>query len=158
MSINDDDIFKMDVLIAKCGYQASQDFVFQKFSQEAMNKDTYGNAEMSAVVRILDGLYCLKNRNYQMAVLKLIEVILPEFPDEIDVNKYREGAPGTTLLEICTPTDLAYYICLIALASCSRKELKNTILAHSNFVNLTSVSSDCGLIIEHFLNGDCKEF
>lgn len=56
-----------------------------------MLKDTFGNAEMSAVVRLLDALHMLKNNNHQTAILKFLEVILPELPDDMDVSKMQEN-------------------------------------------------------------------
>lgn len=54
--------------------------------------------------------------------------------------------------------DLAYYICLSALMSCDRKELKNTVLKATNFTLLTGSLSETKLIIEQFLNGDYHAF
>ena len=54
--------------------------------------------------------------------------------------------------------DLAYYICLSALMSCDRKELKNTVLKAVNFTLLTGSLNETKLIIEQFLNGDYHAF
>jgi len=54
--------------------------------------------------------------------------------------------------------DLAFYICLSALMSCNRKELKNTVLTSNNFVSLTSSLNETSAIIEQFLNGNYRDF
>ena len=64
----------MSYLIAKCAFMSGQDFLVSKFSQEALQRDNGKNIELSAIIRILDGLYCMMNKNYEVAVLKLIEV------------------------------------------------------------------------------------
>lgn len=60
--------------------------------------------------------------------------------------------------EICTFNDLAHYIALAALASCGRKELKNTVLKHANFATLTQDTIEAANIIEQFLNGNYVDF
>lgn len=103
-------------------------------------------------MRILDGLgnFGKDQSRYHIAVLKLIEVVLPtENPDVFEQQ---------IMSELITPNDLAYYICLASLISCSRKELRETILKSTNFVMLTSSINELALIIEQFLNGNYLSF
>jgi len=74
MSVADEDIVQMSYLIAKCAFMSGQDFLVSKFSQEAIQRDSGKNIELTAIIKILDGLYCMMNKNYEVAVLKLIEV------------------------------------------------------------------------------------
>lgn len=141
----------MSYLIAKCAFMSGQDFLVSKFSQEALQRDNGKNIELSAIIRILDGLYCMMNKNYEVAVLKLIEVQIPDYD-------LAEGQAKPALFDICTPTDLAYYISLCALMSCNRLTLKNTILK-SNFIGLIDGQGmDALTLIESFLNGNYQEF
>jgi len=117
-----------------------------KMASEALNKDRGKNYETTACIRILDGLHNLNNRSYEYAVLKLIEVEIPEIPEE--------AGKGSPILEIVTPNDLAYYIALATLMSCDRLTIKNTVLK-SNFLNLASGPAvDAVNILEHYLNGN----
>lgn len=91
------------------------------------------------------------NRNYNVACLKMIEVSVPDYEVE-------ENAPKPPLLEVCTTTDLAYYISLSALMSCDRLTLKNTVLK-SNFMGLVEGQGmDALTLIEAYLNGNYQEF
>jgi hypothetical protein len=116
---------------------------------EAVNLDRGKNTLVSAIVRVLDGLYCITNQDYRHAMLKLLEVQLPNFEDPEEVK---------TLSEVCTVNDLAYYVVICALISCSRKELKNTILKSNNFINLAGFVPEAQTIIEHYLNGNYHDF
>ena len=91
----------------------------------------------------------MMNKNYSMATLKLVEVQIPD---------YEADAKQPVLHEVCTPTDLAYYISLCALMSCDRLTLKNTVLK-SNFMGLVEGQGmDALNLIEAFLNGNYQEF
>lgn len=91
---------------------------------------------------------CFKSKNYNQAVMKLLEVqITPEMSDSSD----------SVIDYLLSANDLAFYICLAALSSCSRQELKN-VLKSNNFVTLTSSVSETSQIIEQYLNGNFKEF
>jgi len=94
---------------------------------------------------ILQGLSFLQNKNFNHAVLKFIQVKIPD-------NMTQEFA------QVLTQTDLAFYIALCSLVSCSRSELKETILKSANFATLTETSSCAANIIECFLNGNYLEF
>lgn len=59
MSISDEDSFHMSIFIAKSAFQTKQGYLVGKFSDEAMHRDTKKNVELSALVRILDGLHTL---------------------------------------------------------------------------------------------------
>lgn len=120
-----------------------------KFANEAMLIDNGKNVMASAIIRILEGLYCITNGNFSVAMLRLIEVQLPNFEDPEELK---------TLSDICTLNDLAYYIVICALISCSRKELKNTLLKSNNFINITGFVPEAQIIIEHYLNGNYHEF
>lgn len=96
-----------------------------------------------AAVRVLDGIQCLSQQNYQHAILKLLEIQIPN----IELQ-------NSIFAEICTFNDLANYIALSALISCGRQELKNTVLKHANFATLTQDTVEAGQIIEQFLNGN----
>lgn len=87
-------------------------------------------------MRVLDAVSNFEQRNNQIAVLKFIEIVLPP---ESDVN---------ALAEVISQTDLACYVSLSALLSCSRKELKNTVLKSANYVNLTSSVNEAAAIVE----------
>ena len=150
MSETNEDIFQMSYLISKCGYVSGQEYLTKKFSQDAIAKDCNKNAEQSAIVRILDGLSNFTKDKHQIAVLKFIEVQLP--------SESSDTFEKTTLSEILTINDLAYYICLAALNSCDRKELKETVLKSNNFVMLTSSVNESSVIVEQFLNGNYKDF
>ena len=91
----------------------------------------------------------MMQKNYEVAVLKLITIEIPETTE----------GQKSAINEICTPTDLAYYISLCALMSCDRLALKNTILK-SNFVGLidTCNAQDALTLIESSLNGNYLEF
>jgi hypothetical protein len=152
MSVTPEDIFTMSYQIAKCAYQSGQDYLMKRFSQDALAKDTGKNQELTAIVQILDGLsYFQKDGNSgQMSILKLIEIVMP--------NDTNDNFEKHVLSEITTANDLAYYICLAALTSCHRKELRETVLQSANFVMLTSPINDTAFIIEHYLNGNYKQF
>ena len=91
------------------------------------------------------------NKNYEVGVLKLIEVAIPDYD-------LAEGQAKPALFDICTPRDLAYYISLSALMSCNRLVLKNTVLK-SNFIGLIDgEGTDALTLIESFLNGNYQEF
>ena len=60
--------------------------------------------------------------------------------------------------EILSPSDLALYISICALISCSRNELKETILKSNNYATLMESSAEASVIIEHFLNGNYLQF
>ena len=51
----------------------------KKFSSDALSKDTSKNPEITAIIRIIDGLsFFLRDGNSnQLTVLKLIEVVMP---------------------------------------------------------------------------------
>ena len=89
--------------------------------------------EQFAAIKILDGLLCLSRQKYQVGLLKLLEVTIPNTD---------ESTGSSVIADLCTVNDLAFYICLSALVSQSRKELKNTVLKHTNFVTLTSDTPD----------------
>jgi len=78
----------------------------------------------------------------------------------MEVNLPTDGSEEfeKSLSEIITINDLSYYICLSALMSCTRKELKNTVLKSANFVLLTGSVNETAVIIEQFLNGNYSEF
>ena len=75
-----------------------------------MQRDTNTNAEITAIIEILDAFYHIGQKNYEMAVLKLVNINIQEAEDPSDQNK-------SLLAEVCTPTDLAFYICICALLS-----------------------------------------
>jgi hypothetical protein len=60
--------------------------------------------------------------------------------------------------EVLTPSDLSIYLCLCALISCSRVELKDTILKSNNYATLMESSAEAAVIIEHYLNGNYLQF
>lgn len=105
---------------------------------------------MSAMARILNGLSCFQKDKYAISVLKLIEVVLP-----VEQN---EAFEKQMLNQILSINDLAFYICLGALISFDRKELKETVLKSNNFVMLTSSINESSQVIEQFLNGNYKQF
>jgi COP9 signalosome complex subunit 1 len=152
MSSTNEDIFIMSTTIAKCAQQSGQDYLAKKFSQDALAKDNGKNPESTAILRILDGLSCFgkDSSQYQISVLKLIEVVLP--------TDQSENFEQNQMSEVITPNDLAYYICLAAMISCNRKELRETVLKSSNFVMLTSSINEDAFIIEQFLNGNYTAF
>ena len=136
----------MAYYIAKSAHQTEgQEFAVTKFAEEAVYKDRKKSSEQSALAMILHGLSFLQNKNYNHAVLKFIQVKIPD-------NMTQEFS------EVLTHTDLGYYIALCALASCSRQELKETILKSPNFATLTETSSSSAAVIECFLNGNYLEF
>lgn len=148
MSVAFEDILQMSYIIAKSAYNSNQDYLVSKFAQDAISKDQGKNPEISAVIRILDGMACFKSKNYNQAASRLLEVQLtPEMSDGSE----------SVIDQILSANDLAYYICLSALSSCSRQELKN-VMKSNNFVTLTSSVSDTAQIIEEFLNGNFKAF
>ena len=93
---------------------------------------------------VLHGLSFLQNKNYNHAVLKFIQVKIPDSMTK-EFN------------EVLTHTDLGLYIALCALVSCSRAELKETILKSPNFATLTETHK-ASCIIECYLNGNYLEF
>lgn len=110
-----------------------------------MAKDVKKYPEWAAIVMILNGLSHLTNKNYHRAVLNFIQVKLPDnFTDEFT--------------EILTPSDLSIYVSLCALISCTRAELKETILKSNNYATLMESNADASVIIEHFLNGNYLQF
>jgi hypothetical protein len=135
----------MACLISKSAFQCGQDYSVQKFSEDALSKDVKKFPEQSAIVQILLGLSHLANKNYHHAVLNLINVKLP---DSITGD----------FTEILYPADLSIYICICALISCSRNELKETILKSNNYATLMESSAEASVIIEHFLNGNYLQF
>lgn len=124
----------------------------KKFSGDSLAQDPNKNPEMTAIVRILDALACFQKDSgpNQLATLKMIEVVMP--------NDGSDSFEKNVLSQVITPNDLAYYICLAALNSCDRKELRETVLKSTNFVVLTSPINNIALIIEHFLNGNYMQF
>lgn len=103
--------------------------------------------EEMAAARVLDAIQCLSQQNFSHAILKLLEVQLPNMELQ-----------NSIFAEICTFNDLAYYIALSALTSCGRQELKNTVLKHANFATLTQDTVVAANIIEQFLNGNYVDF
>lgn len=60
--------------------------------------------------------------------------------------------------EILTLSDLSIYICLCALISCSRTELKENVLKSNNYATLMESNAEASVIIENYLNGNYLEF
>lgn len=73
MSIADEDAFQMQFLLAKSAFQNSQGYLFSKFAQDALAKDTGRSLEQSAILRILNGLFYVSSENYKVATLNLID-------------------------------------------------------------------------------------
>lgn len=105
--------------------------------------------EMSQIVRILEAFYCIMQKNYELAIMKLIHLDIQE----------ADGDQKTAIHEVCTPLDICYYIALCTLMSCDRLTIKNTVLK-SNFVGLIDVCNgqEALTLIDSFLNGNYYEF
>ena len=149
---NSEDIMNICYLLSKSGHQAGQEYLTNKFSEDAIGDRTkdvhHKNPSLTAFLTILQGLSSFQRKSNKAACLKLVTVTPPTESDTFEQQ----------LSEIMTMNDLAYYICLSALMSCDRKELKNTVLKATNFTLLTGSLSETKLIIEQFLNGDYNAF
>jgi hypothetical protein len=80
-----------------------------KFSGEAEARDKQKNFSKSMLIKILDGMAMLYSDNFKEAAIRLANVNLIEDP---------------SIYQICTPTDLAFYITLCSLQSLDRKSLR----------------------------------
>lgn len=83
-----------------------------KFSGEADARDKLKNPSKTMNIKILDGLSCIMFDNFKEAAVRLSSISLVDDP---------------CIYQIITPTDLSYYIAIVALFSCNRKEMKDLI-------------------------------
>lgn len=80
-----------------------------KFSAEADARDKQKNSAKTMQIKLLEGIGCLFGDNFKEAAIRLANVTIIE---------------DSTIFNICTPLDIAFYITLCSLSSLDRKELK----------------------------------